>query len=201
MKTLDLTGNPCPIPVMKTKKELEKEEVAGVKVLVDNIVAVQNLKKMADGIGYSFSYTDQKENFLVTLGKEEGISLAEQADEPKETEDRKEAGTTVLITADQMGRGSEELGKILIKGFVFSLTELAVPPTAVIFLNSGVKLATEGSNVVEDLHTLFVKGSKIISCGTCLNYYALTDKLAAGESSDMFGITGYLDSAVKVITI
>lgn len=201
MKTLDLTGNPCPIPVIKTKKELEKEEVAGVKVLVDNIVAVQNLKKMADGIGYSFSYTDQNGNFLVTLGKEAGISLAEQADEPKETEDRKEEGVTVLITADQMGRGSEELGKILIKGFVFSLTELAVPPKAVIFLNSGVKLTTEGSNVVEDLHTLFAKGSKIISCGTCLNYYALTDKLAAGEISDMFGITGYLDSAVKVITI
>lgn len=201
MKTLDLTGNPCPIPVIKTKKEMEKAAVSGVRVLVDNIVAVENLKKMADGMGYTFSYVNQDENFMITIGKGTADVSAEAVSEQGESGAAQEEGVTVLVTADQMGRGSEELGRIMIKGFLFSLTELAVAPKAVIFLNSGIKLTTEGSNVIEDLQVLLDKGSNIVSCGTCLNYYSLTEKLMVGKISNMFEITEHLTNAASLITL
>jgi len=225
MKTLDMNGNPCPIPIIKAKKELEKPDADGVIVLVDNIVAVQNLQKMAHGMGHDFSYIQQNESFRVTISKQiTGIAttpagtvadgelceptpvrtIAESAVcehfEPVPAT-LVEEGVTVLITSNQMGRGSEELGKILIKGFLFSLTELSITPKAVIFLNSGVKLVVDGINTISDLRTLSDKGSKILACGTCLNYYSLTEQLAVGEITDMFGITEYLASAARLITL
>jgi len=204
MKTLDMTGKPCPIPVITAKKELEDNSIEGVTVLVDNIIAVQNLEKMARGMGYSFKYEEQGENFMVEIIKNQSGA------EDKATESVEPAsascmpsneGVTVLITSNQIGRGNEELGKILIKGFLFSMTELPVPPKAVIFMNSGVHLVAEGSNTVEDLRTLSAKGTKVLSCGTCLNFYSLMDKVAVGEVTDMFGIVSLLSSAARLITL
>ena len=107
----------------------------------------------------------------------------------------------ILITGDRMGSGSDELGKILIKSFISSLTELPLPPNAVIFVNSGVQLAAEGSNVIADLQALSGKGTKILSCGTCVNYYSLGEKLAVGEITNMPTITGYLTSTARLVTL
>lgn len=201
MNTLDMRGNPCPIPVIKAKKELADASSQGVAVLVDNIVAVQNLQKMADGLGHSFTYIPQdEETYLVTIYKQ-GEFVAQEESKPTNLLVDEKEGVTVLITSNQMGSGSEELGKILIKGFVFSLTELAPPPKAVLFLNSGVQLTVQDSNVLADLLALAAKGTTVLSCGTCLNYYALTDKLAVGKITDMFGITTALASAAHLITL
>ena len=206
MKTLDMRGSPCPLPVVHAKKELEKTDA--VIIVVDNIIAVQNLQKLADGKGYAFSFMKQDENFFeVTITKHDttGVSMAEDTEVriPADAYSEKNSvsGTVVFISADIMGRGSDELGRILLKGFIFSLTELPVPPGAVIFINSGVHLCIKGSNTLEDLRVLSGKGSKILACGTCLNYYALTDKLAAGEITDMYTITSYLSSAGRLIMI
>lgn len=203
MKTIDMRGNPCPIPVITAKKELAQAQEDGVHVWVDNIVAVQNLEKMANGMGYKYSHVQQDESFMVTISKTDGHNPNECApcEEIPAAAQSTAEGVTVLITSDQMGRGSEELGKILIKGFVFSLTELPVPPKAVIFLNSGVQLVVNGSNTVPDLQTLQDKGTSILACGTCLNYFALTEQLAIGEITDMFGITEHLASATNLITL
>lgn len=212
MTLLDMLGNPCPIPVIKAKKELENPAAAGVRVLVDNIVAVQNLEKMAKGLGHAFSYDDQGDSrFLVSIAKT-GESLAraasfsvpavpDTAGAADAVTDNATGGMTVLITKDRMGSGSEELGKILIKGFIFSLTELPVRPRAVVFLNSGVRLAVAGGNALADLQTLADAGVKILACGTCLNYYGITDQLAVGEVTDMFGITSVLAAPGKVVTL
>ena len=206
MTQLDMMGNPCPIPVIRARKELEKPDSDGVLVLVDNIVAVQNLEKMAKGLGYVFSYeSDGDALFRVSIGKD-GASMPRAVPIPKDTllaapAQDKTDGVTVLITKDMMGDGSEELGRILIKGFIFSLTELPVLPKAVIFLNSGVRLAVEGSNTLADLQKLSDAGATVLACGTCLNYYGLTEKLAVGEVTDMFGITGHLAAPGKLITL
>lgn len=199
MERLDMTGNPCPIPVIKAKKELEKPDSSGVIVLVDNIVAVQNLQKMADGLGYTISSIPDEDSFLVTIGKSDGTAPA-TADSPAEPV-QEEKGVTVLLTSNQIGSGSEELGAILAKGFLFSLTELVPAPRAVVFMNSGVRLACEGSNALDDLKALAEKGVAILACGTCLNYYSLTDKLAVGEVVNMFAITEQLASAEKLISL
>ena len=210
MNTLDMRGFPCPIPIIRAKKELEQADSDGVIVLADNMETVQNLKKMSDGLGYEFSYTQRDENgFEATISKRGDTAVPEpETHIPVPKTEIKTAPSVqdgerviVLITGDQIGAGCEELGKILIKGFLFSLSELSVPPTAIIFMNSGVRLAVEGSNAVEDLRTLVKKGTKVLACGTCLNYYKLTEKLSVGEVTDMFSITGYLVSAARLITL
>ena len=98
-----------------------------------------------------------------------------------------------------MGEGSEELGAVLIKSFVFALTQLDDLPSTIIFYNSGVNLSCEGSPVLEDLKNLAAQGVEIISCGTCLNFYGLKEKLAVGEVSNMYDIVERQRAADLVI--
>jgi selenium metabolism protein YedF len=202
MKTLDMRGQPCPIPVVKAKEVLAGPGAEGVTVLVDNVVAVQNLEKMAKGTGCGFSFVENAGLYTVTIVKGTGSAAAKVPDGRTEmAETSGGRGPVVLITADRMGRGEDELGRILIKGFIFSLTQLNPLPEAVIFLNSGAKLTTEGANTVPDLQTLAEKGTRICTCGTCANYYKLTEALAVGEIVDMLNIVNRLGKAASVITL
>jgi selenium metabolism protein YedF len=211
MKTLDMLGKPCPIPVVNAQKALAEPDADGVVVVVDNFVAVQNLEKMAKGTGRGFSYVEDSESrYTVTIVNSNGAAAApppEAGDGPLHSAAQGDVcpagrkGPVALITADSMGRGSEELGKLLIKGFIFSLTQLDPLPEAVIFLNSGAYLTTQGANTVPDLQSLQEKGVEIYTCGTCANYYKLTESLAVGSITDMMKIATMLAKADSVITI
>ncbi|MDR1256905.1 MAG: sulfurtransferase-like selenium metabolism protein YedF [Spirochaetaceae bacterium] len=210
MKTLDMLGQPCPIPVVKAKEVLGEQGADGVVVMVDNIVAVQNLEKMAKGTNRGFSYVDEGDSgaqvYRVTIvnGANSSQPASEPAGGPRDARFPSGdggKGPVVLITADSMGRGSEELGRLLIKGFIFSLSQLNPLPEAVIFLNSGARLTTEGANTVPDLKTLEEKGAGIYTCGTCANFYKLTDALAVGSIVDMMNIVTRLSKASGIITI
>lgn len=208
MHKLDMQGQPCPIPVVNAKKMLADPAVLGVLVLVDNLVAVQNLEKMANGLGYAFSYAAQGEKlFEVTLQKFANSKQAANAliatsgqSQPQKTSTGS-PGATVLITSNTMGQGAEELGKILIKGFVFSLTELEPSPKTVMFLNSGALLTAQNANTVDDLKLLQEKGCEILTCGTCANFYGLANQLAVGSITDMMGISTRLAEALHLISI
>lgn len=234
MTTLDMRTQPCPIPVIQAKKALAAG--GGVMVLVDNIIAVQNLRKMANGLGYDFAEERRSEDeFAVTIRPSaDAVANADtqsaaQTDAPAHTQmqmpERAQLSTqsespfsnmpmpaassvslesvpsVVLITSDQMGRGSEELGRILIKGFIFSLTQLPVLPEAVLFLNAGVKLAIRGSNTLDDLKALEESGVAVCACGTCLNYYGLLDELGVGEVVNMMQIAERITGACKTVVI
>jgi selenium metabolism protein YedF len=210
-----MLGQPCPIPVVKAKGVLSEQGAEGVIVLVDNIVAVQNLEKMAKGTGRGFSYADEgtaasgAQVYRVTIvnGSGDAQSAGEPAGEPRKASGVSVPsgdggkGPVVLITAVSMGRGSEELGQLLIKGFIFSLSQLNPPPEAVIFLNGGARLTTEGASPVSDLKALEEKGTGIYTCGTCANFYKLTEHLAVGSIVDMMNIVTRLSKASSVITI
>jgi selenium metabolism protein YedF len=205
-----MRGKPCPIPVVNAKKALAEQGSAGVALIVDNFVAVQNLEKMAKGSDLGFSYTDDGESqYTVTIVKDPNQSLKappEARASAKDGNKKKDAkngdkGPVILISSDSMGRGSEELGKMLIKGFIFSLTQLNPLPEAVIFLNSGAHLTTEGAVTIQDLTTLKDKGTEVYTCGTCANYYNLTERLAVGSITDMMNITNKLARASSVITL
>jgi selenium metabolism protein YedF len=105
----------------------------------------------------------------------------------------------VVVSSNVMGHGDDKLGSILIKGFIYSLTCLETLPKAVIFYNSGVKLAVEGSEVLEDLKTLADAGVEIVACGTCLEFYQLKEKLAVGKIVNMLDIVERQAKATKVV--
>jgi selenium metabolism protein YedF len=205
MEIIDVSGKPCPIPVIEAKKALAKQNTDGVLVKVDNIVAVQNLEKMANGYGYGFSYVENsKDSYDVTISKDGKGPLTPNAvndDLPVARRDAAHGGLVVVISRNTMGEGAEELGKILIKGFIYSLTELPVLPEYLVFFNSGAYLTSDGSNTINDLKKMERKGVKIFTCGTCVNYYGLQDKLAVGTITDMYGITEKMASASSIINI
>ena len=202
---VDAMGDQCPIPVIKTKKALKEiTETTLVEVHVDNEIAVQNLSKMAKqkNLEYKCEKLEEQHYIIKIKAESEGVSIQQKAPAENDKEicypDRK-SNTVVVLSSNQMGNGSEELGQILMKGFIFALTELDELPNTVLLYNSGVKLSTEGSNSIEDLKTLQAQGVEILSCGTCLNYYDLTEKLQVGDVTNMYFILEKMAQADKII--
>ena len=202
---VDAMGDRCPIPVIKTKKALKEiTETTLVEVHVDNEIAVQNLSKMAKQKNLEYKCEKlEEQHYIIKINAEaEGVSIQQKAPAENDKEicypDRK-SNTVVVLSSNQMGNGSEELGQILMKGFIFALTELDELPSTVLLYNSGVKLSTEGSNSIEDLKTLQAQGVEILSCGTCLNYYYLTEKLQVGDVTNMYFILEKMAQADKII--
>ena len=196
MKTIDAFGKPCPVPVIETKKSLAEHDVDSVIVKVDNIIAVQNLEKMAKGYGYNFSYVEKANDSYEALINKDGENPPQAAPGSTLT-----SGLAVVISRDTMGDGAAELGKILLKGFIYSLTELPVPPRLVAFLNSGAYLTSAEANTIDDLKALEAKGTEILTCGTCINYYKLKEKPAVGSVANMYEITERMAAADSVINI
>ena len=107
----------------------------------------------------------------------------------------------LLVAADAIGRGDDELGRLLVRTFLHTLGELPAPPAAIVFMNAGVKLAIEGSPVLDDLRSLAAGGAKLLVCGTCLGFFELKERLAAGRISNMFEIAETLFGAAKVVRL
>ena len=85
------------------------------------------------------------------------------------------------------------------KGFLFAVSQLPELPKTILFYNGGAKLTVEGSDSLEDLKKMEAQGVEILTCGTCLNFYGLTDKLAVGSVTNMYTIVEKLAGAGKVI--
>ena len=166
---IDARGDQCPIPVIKTKKALsEVTEPSVVEVSVDNEIAVQNLSKMAKQKKLEYSCEKINEQHYIIkiktgdLSEEQNASVDEVQDDQGEVcYPNRKTNTVVVLSSNQMGQGSEELGEILMKGFVFALTELDELPSTVLLYNSGVKLSTQGSKSIDALKTLQAQGVEI----------------------------------------
>ena len=199
MKKINALGLCCPEPLILTKKEIENSTEKEFLVMVDNETAVQNLEKFAKSSNLLFNFEKKSDKeFDVFITKTKDYSLSN----PKDFCDVIDNSNVVLsISKNFMGDGSEELGKILIKGFIYTVSEYENLPKTIIFFNSGVKLTTEGSECIDDLKKLQAKGVKIVSCGTCLDYYGLKEKLLVGEVTNMYTIYETLYKSSKVISI
>ena len=204
MIKVNALGDACPIPVVKTKNAIRELGSSGVvEVSVDNEIAVQNLNKMAKQKNYEFSYEKKSDTeYIVTIGinsdsKTDTNTVSKISGTQKDEISLKE--TVVVIDSDKMGDGDEEFSKTLLKGFIYALSSQDIPPSKIIFYNTGVKMTTEGSESIEDLKVLANAGAKIYSCGACLNNYGLTEKLLIGEVTNMYDIAGYLLNADLVV--
>ena len=107
----------------------------------------------------------------------------------------------IFITSDRLGTGDKRLGEMLMGGFLNALCGAKSRPAKLIFTNDGVRLTVEGSEVLDILELLAEKGVEILSCGTCLEYYKLKDKLKVGQVTNAYDTVNSLLSASKVIKI
>ena len=91
------------------------------------------------------------------------------------------------------------MGKILMKSFLYALTQQDELPDTILCYNGGAKLTCEGSESLEDLKDLAARGVEILTCGTCLNFYGITEKLQVGSVTNMYDIVERMSSADRVI--
>ena len=201
MITVNAIGDACPIPVVKTLnaiKELKGPDV--IETLVDNEIAVQNLTRMADqkGCNVKSEKLGEKE-FKVTITV--GEVLPAQAEEevscilPRTGK----KNTVVVISSKAMGHGGDELGTALMKGFIYALSQQEQLPSTILFYNGGASITCEGSVSLEDLKSMEAQGVEILTCGTCLNFYGLTEKLAVGSVTNMYTIVEKMNGADLII--
>ena len=194
MFKIDALGKACPLPVIETKKALREHEV--VQTLVDNEIATQNLKKMAEQLGYIYQMDQDAPNHYTVVISKANVDLTEEVPEAAEPIATVE-DYIVVVDTNVMGRGSDELGKNLLKGFIYSLTEQDILPEKVIFYNGGVQSVVEGSDSMEEIQGLADRGVEIYACGACLNFYELT--AAVGEVTNMYRIVEMMRQAPKIV--
>lgn len=192
MKTLDCRHHKCPHPVIETRKLLLSGDRTPLQVLVSDETALENVTRLAISQGYGVKVTEMDGGFALTLTP--GNKPAAQ------TAGAPVSGKTVIyIASDTMGIGDDELGRILLRNFIFTLNELDLPPDQIIFVNSGVKLVCQGSEALEGLEKLACQGVDIASCGLCLEFFHLKDKLSIGRVSNMLETASALTQAGRVI--
>ena len=206
---LDERGKQCPLPVIEAKKALEKAEPGSVvEVVVDNEIAVQNLKKLALHKGLdSLSEKVSEREFLVKIWagvKEKAEQVRENAEQAEKESikcalDCREKGLVLVLASDEMGQGDAVLGHLLMKGFVYAVTQQDKLPETVLLFNGGAKLSCQGSDSLEDLKELEAQGVEILTCGTCLNHYGIAEKLLVGNVTNMYEIVEKMTGAKKIV--
>ena len=191
MLKVNAMGDTCPIPVVKTKEAIRQLGEAGgvVETLVDNEIAVQNLTKMAGQKGYGVESEKLGENeYRVTMTVGAGSDLPAEDEETVCAIPAGKKNAVVVVGANHMGEGEGELGKNLLKAFLYALSQQETLPRTILFYNGGAALTCEGSLSLEDLQSMAERGVEILTCGTCLNFYGLTEKLAVGGVTNMYDI-------------
>ena len=196
-KFIDAKGKSCPMPVIMAKKEID----SGVKffeIEVDNKIAVENLKKLANSQGFTTTIKENNGNFKVDFSN--GCEECEEV--LAKVEGKKPLGNwAIFVNKEIIGAGNDELGQSLMKMFFYTISEGEDLPKSILFMNGGVKVPTLNDQAIEHLKVLQDKGVELLVCGACLNFYELENKLEVGTISNMYDITNAMKEASKVITI
>ncbi len=194
-------GDACPLPVVKTMKAVSAMSGPGiVEVHVDSEIPVQNLNRFASGKGYPVKSEKREDrHYVVTItvtGPEDAAAQEAAVCIPDLRSD-----TVIAIGSGCMGSGDDQLGATLMKAYLYAVSQQERLPRTILFYNGGAKLTVEGSVSVEDLKNMEAQGVEILTCGTCLNFYGLQEKLAVGSVTNMYDIVERLTSAGKVIRV
>ncbi len=193
MKIIDCRKMTCPLPVVTVKRALEEAPGESLKVLIDDGPPRENVTRFVANRG-----------FLVEESSEEGgyalLISARNMERPLEPA-AQNVNKVLLISSDRLGEGAEELGRLLMKNFLITLLDVERTPERMLFVNTGVFLTTEGSEVIEALEKLANRGVEILSCGVCLDFYHRRDKLRAGSVTNMFTIAESLMGGTSVVRL
>ena len=191
MNSLDVRGMSCPAPVVSVKRALETAE-GELRVLLDDGAPRENVRRFAEGRGYQVQEEQLQEGFAFTISG---------AAKPKTAALERAGASVMLIGTDRLGDGPEELGRLLMRNFIMTLVELSELPDRMLFINTGVLLTAEGSDVIEALQALGNRGVEVLSCGICLDFYKKKELLAAGGVTNMFTIAESMLQARSVVRL
>ncbi len=191
MREIDARGLLCPQPVIMAKKALEELVEGELMCIVDNITAKENVSRLVANLEHKYDIEEKDGYFYIKIKKAK----------KEEINKIKNDNFVIVIATDKIGTGNDELGTVLMKSYTYALTEAKPLPKSIIFLNSGATLTVEGSEVLDNIRKLRDMGVEIISCGTCLDYYGVKEKLAVGIIGNMYTIVEKMNEASKVINI
>ena len=198
MKEIDARGLACPAPVLQTKAALQEESPNGVKVVVDNAASQQNVQRFLESQGFQTALEQVGTDYVV-IGNCDSMSSAQPKPAMEAHGDAKKI--MVMCATDRLGFGDDSLGLKLMVNFLRTLKEMGDELWRLVFVNNGVKLTIEGSDVLEDLKGYEKSGLKILVCGTCLDHFNLLDSKQVGETTNMLDIVTAMQLADKVINI
>ncbi|MGH4119120.1 sulfurtransferase-like selenium metabolism protein YedF [Clostridium sp.] len=190
---IDCKGLKCPIPVVKTKKYFDSIESGDSTIIVDNLVAKKNIVKLAEGSGYKSIVEEKDKLYYIKISKEKCEVLNIETKEKKKF--------TLVLSSDKLGLGDDKLGDMLMKSYIYALSEADLIPDDLLFINAGVKLTINSSPVLDSLKQLIQRGTNILVCGVCIDFYNLKDELALGEISNMYTIVQLMNNADKTIKL
>lgn len=206
-KIIDAFGLQCPKPLVLAKKELDAG-CTDLAVQVDNETAVKNLTRLGGRKAMAVTVDVIEGGWLVSFAPGDGTQAVEpeipQAVPAGSTCGPAGCGYAVFVNHDQVGEGDPELGRNLVKMALYTLSESDEVPSSLLFMNGGVKLIAgpdAEQQCVDNVKALEEKGTEVLVCGTCLNFFGLGDDLKVGEVSNMYDILSRMQEAAKVITL
>lgn len=193
MIKVNAIGQTCPVPVIMTKNALKEITEGSIEVSIDNKISKENIEKFSKEMGFSFTTREENGIFFIQINKTINEALSNSSTSNDEN------NTIIVIASDKMGDGETALGETLMKGFVYTLTEMESLPKAILFYNKGVFLTASNETTIKDLRILEERGVEILSCGACLNFYHLENNIAVGSITNMYNIIEKQMKANKVI--
>jgi selenium metabolism protein YedF len=193
VKIVDCRNMTCPLPVVTVKRALEEAAGEDVKVLLDDGPPRENVTRFASNRGYSVEEAREGDSYA--------LLISGRSAEPLPLQMGKSGGSVLLVASDSIGDGPPELGRLLMKNFIISLLEVAETPERIFFVNRGVFLTTEGSEVIEALAKLADRGVEVLSCGVCLDFFHVREGLLTGSVTNMFTMAESMLRAGSVIRL
>ena len=209
--TLDARGLLCPQPLIKTRRLLKTLQAGEqFQVQVDNDIARLNLVTFLEDQGMKPEYTAENGVWTITAtcqlsGRQPEkvqpvvVSDATLKAQPAVMPIEKASGYIVVLNSDCMGQGDDDLGRILIKGYLNTLREIDNKPSSIILYNGGALLAADGSGAETALQALAQFSVDVIVCGACVDFFDLQETMVAGRISNMYEIAEKIAAADHVV--
>jgi selenium metabolism protein YedF len=198
-KELDCRGMACPAPVLQTRQMIENENLPEIRIVVDNPASKENVLRFLESQKFEVSLEQKGSDFHIIGKRQAGAAEAGPAIVSQLLPEKKKI--MVMIATDRLGFGDDELGKKLLLSFIRTLKEMGDELWRLVLVNNGVKLTTEGSEILEVLESYTKEGLAVLVCGTCLNHFNLLDKKRVGETTNMLDIVTAMQLADKVISL
>lgn len=109
--------------------------------------------------------------------------------------------SVVLFTRNGMGESQGDLPLRLAGKFLSLTLQSGIIPGKILFYTDGVRLACEGSPVLEQLQQLEAKGVELVLCQTCLDTFGLSTQVKVGVVGGMGDILEAIQKSEKVISL